>query len=103
MSDTTGMAWTLNELRARRADILALAQQYGVTDIRVFGSIARGEASPGSDIDLIVSAAPGTSMFDLVGLWQDLQELLQSNVSLVTDGIEDKRFLKRIAAEWIAL
>jgi hypothetical protein len=45
---------TLEDLRARRDGILALAIHYGVTNVRVFGSIARGEAGPGSDVDLLV-------------------------------------------------
>ena len=76
---------TLDGLRAFREEILALADRYGVFDVRVFGSVARGEAQTGSDVDLLVSAREGVSVFDLVGLWQDLQNVLGCEVSLITD------------------
>jgi hypothetical protein len=87
---------TLSDLRTRRDEILKLAEKHGATHVRVFGSLARGEATPESDVDLLVSVREGVSMFDLVGLWQDLQALLGCEVSLVTDGIPDSRFLGRI-------
>jgi predicted nucleotidyltransferase len=49
--------------------------------VRVFGSVARGEATPESDVDLLVQMRDGASMFDLVGLWLDLQDLLGCEVS----------------------
>jgi len=54
--------------------------------IRVFGSIARGEAGPDSDIDLLVELEPGRSLLDLGGLLMDLQDLLGHRVELVTEG-----------------
>jgi len=95
--------FTLEALRARREEILALATSYRVFNVRVFGSVARGEAGPGSDVDLLVSAERGVSIFDMVGLWLDLQELLGCEVSLVTDGINDERFLRRIQKDAIPL
>lgn len=59
---------TLAELRARREEIVRLANRYGAFNVRVFGSVARGEANTDSDIDLLISAREGVSMFDLVGL-----------------------------------
>jgi len=50
---------TLAMLRARRGEILALADQYGAYNVRVFGSVARGEATPTSDVDLLVNFSPG--------------------------------------------
>ena len=67
-------------LRARRDEIIALAKQYGAENVRVFGSVARGDATPKSDVDFLVSAQPGVSMFDLVGLWLELKELLGCEV-----------------------
>lgn len=85
MADQIKNAPSLDELRAHREDILRLAERYGVYNVRVFGSVARQEATPNSDIDLLVSARPGVSMFDLVGLWLDLKDLLGCEVSLITD------------------
>ncbi len=94
---------TLEDLRTRRDDILALAERYGAYNIRVFGSVARGEATPESDFDLLVTARPGTSMFEIVGLWLDLKDLLGREVSLITDGIDDQRFLRGIQRDLITL
>ena len=103
MSGQTKQALTLDDLRARRDEILALAEKRGVSNVRVFGSVARGEATPESDIDFLVTAQKGASVFDLVGLWLDLKDLLGCEVSLITDGIEDRRFLRRIQPDLVLL
>lgn len=103
MSDVTKTPPTIQDLQARRADIIALAERYGAYNVRVFGSVARGEAGTESDIDLIVTTREGVSVFDIVGLWLDLQDLLGCAVSLITDGIDDPRFLQRIQADMVAL
>lgn len=72
-------------LQARRADILALAAKRGARNVRVFGSVARGQADAGSDIDLLVDLEPGRSLLDLGGLWSDLNGLLGVKVDLVTE------------------
>lgn len=94
---------TLQSLRKRRAEILALAERHGVSDVRVVGSVARGDAQPGSDVDLLVSVKPGVTMFDLVGLWQDLQALLGCEVNLLTDGIPDEPFMWRVRRDAVRL
>ena len=58
-------AATLADLRARRSEILEVARRRGAGDVRVFGSVARGTAAADSDVDLLVSFAPGRSLFDL--------------------------------------
>lgn len=73
-------------LQAKREDVLRLAEQYGAHNVRIFGSVARGEDDEQSDIDLLVDMEPGRSLLDVVGLWQDLQELLECNVDVVTEG-----------------
>ncbi len=73
-------------LQAKREDILRLAEQYGAHNVRIFGSVARGEDDEQSDIDLLVDMEPGRSLLDVVGLWQDLQELLECKVDVVTEG-----------------
>lgn len=72
-------------LHSRRDDILRLARKWGVKDIRVFGSVARGEARPGSDLDLLVDLEPGRSLLDLVGFELDLEEHLGVEVDVVTE------------------
>ncbi len=72
-------------LQQHRAEVLRLAAEYGATDVRVFGSVARGEANEASDIDLLVRMAPGRSVFDIGGLLMDLQALLGRRVDIVTE------------------
>jgi predicted nucleotidyltransferase len=77
---------SLNTLRTeQREGILRLAEQRGAQDIRVFGSVARGEANENSDLDLLVSWGPGRSLLDHAGLVQDLQELLGVKVHVGTE------------------
>ena len=92
MASPTKTTWALDVMRSHRNDILKLVDEYGAMNVRVFGSVARGDATPDSDIDLLVTVKPGTTIFDLVALWQDIQELLGSNVSLASDSIKDERF-----------
>ena len=72
-------------LKRHRADVLKLAAKYGATDIRVFGSVARGDSDDSSDIDLLVRMSPGRSLFDIGGLVMDLQDLLGRRVDVVTE------------------
>ncbi len=105
MNDHIETPPTLEQLHARRDEILALAKSYGASNVRVFGSIVRGEATPESDVDLLVSMREGVSMFDLVGLWLDLQELLGRNVSLITDDEHPRRdrFMRQVRKDAVVL
>ena len=77
---------TLETLRAdRREDILRVAHRRGARNVRVFGSVARGEANENSDLDLLVEWEPGRSLLDHAGLVQDLQELLGVKVHVGTE------------------
>ncbi len=71
-------------LDEKRADILRVAAKHGASNVRVFGSVARGEAGPDSDIDLLVEAGPHTSAWFPVGLIDDLQDLLGHPVDVAT-------------------
>jgi hypothetical protein len=87
----------------KRQAILALAEHYGATHVRVFGSVARGEARPDSDLDLLVEMRAGATIFDLVGLWLDLKELLGREVSVISEGGLKERFRQRIAQDLVPL
>jgi predicted nucleotidyltransferase len=77
---------TLVGLRAeRREEILRLAGRRGAHSLRVFGSVARGEADENSDLDLLVAWEPGRSLMDDAGLVEDLQELLGVKVHVGTE------------------
>ena len=73
-------------LKAKREDILRLASLRGAYNVRIFGSVARGEAGPQSDVDVLVDLQSGRSLFDLGGLLMDLQDLLSCKVDVVTEG-----------------
>jgi predicted nucleotidyltransferase len=72
-------------LSKNREAILGLARKHGVADIRVFGSVARGEEKDGSDIDLIVRRIPGSDPFELIELKEALERLLACKVDLITE------------------
>lgn len=76
---------TLADLRRRRTEILSLAEEHGARRVSVFGSVARGEAGPDSDVDLLVEVEPGRSLLDLGGLLTDLEEALGCRVEVVTE------------------
>ena len=73
------------DLQAIRPDILRVAAQHGARNVQLFGSAARGEDRPGSDLDLLVDMESGRSLLDLVALGQDLEELLHRKVDVITD------------------
>jgi uncharacterized protein len=77
---------TKDEILKRRDEIMAVARRYGASDIRLFGSIARGDANENSDIDFIVRFEPGRSLFDHGGLVMDLMDLLGVKVDVVSEG-----------------
>lgn len=93
----------LGALRERRAEILRCASEHGARNVRVFGSTARGEAEPDSDIDLLVEMEPGRSLLDLVGLWQDLEDLLGTHVDVLSEGGVSPHLRERIYGDAIAL
>jgi hypothetical protein len=73
-------------LRRRRRDVIAAAAARGVTGLRVFGSVARGEDRPGSDVDLLADLPPGMSLFGLARLQAELEAILGTRVDLVPAG-----------------
>lgn len=77
---------TLNELlQAKRKEILRTCAKFGAQNVRVFGSVARGEEQEDSDIDLLVDFEPGRSLLDLVSLKRELEELTGRRVDVVTE------------------
>ncbi len=79
--------------------IVGVTQSYGVTRVRVFGSRARGDALPDSDLDLIVDVPRGTTLWDLVGIQQDLEKLLGIAVDVFTGAGLHPRLKDVILAE----
>jgi predicted nucleotidyltransferase len=94
---------SLEALRDYRLVIVNLAAQYGAYNVRVFGSVARGEADLDSDVDFLVDLEMGRSLFDLGGLLMDLQELLGCRVDVVTEKGLRQRIRDRVLREAVAL
>lgn len=80
------MRQTVEELlTSKRDEILPIAPKYGASKVRVFGSVARGEAGAESDVDLPVELEPGRSLLDHIALLQDLEDLLSLKVDVVNE------------------
>ena len=86
-------------LKAHREAVRKIALQHRIRNIRVFGSVLRGEDTDGSDLDLLVDPLPGTTLFDLGGLQVDLEEMLGVPVDLLTLGDLPARLRERILQE----
>ncbi|MFN8499450.1 MAG: nucleotidyltransferase domain-containing protein [Anaerolineae bacterium] len=90
-------------LGAKRDDILRLAAKHGAHNLRIFGSVARGEAGPDSDIDLLIDVGLFTSPWFPAGLILDLEALLGRPVEVVTERALDPCIRERVLAEAIRL
>lgn len=81
----------LPTLRAKRHEVLQAAESYGVRNVRVFGSVARGEDTETSDVDLLVDLDAGRSLLDLGGFLMDARDILGLEVNVVTEaGLRDR-------------
>ncbi len=94
---------TLANLREHRDEILDLAARHGARHVRVFGSVARGSAGPESDVDLLVEIASDRSLLDQIALIQDLSELLDRRVDVISDRGLNPRVQQRVIEEAVAL
>jgi predicted nucleotidyltransferase len=92
-----------NLLQNRRNEILRLAAVYGARNIRIFGSVARGDARLDSDIDFLVDMEPGRSLFDLGGLLVALQAALGVEVDVVTEKGLRPRIREQVLREAVPL
>jgi len=90
-------------LQTFREQILALAAHHGARNVRVFGSLARGEGTEASDLDLLVTLAEDRTLLDLVGLKQDLEDLVHHPVDVVTERALSPYLRQRILSEAVPL
>ena len=97
------MVISLESLKANRAKILALAEKYGASNVRVFGSVARGEAQADSDVDFLIDLEPGRSLLDHIGLKQDLEDLLGRSVDVAESVTLHDLIRYRVLRDAIAL
>ena len=90
-------------IEERRGQILRVAAQYGACNVRLFGSVARGDSDEESDIDFLVELEPGRSLFDLGGLQYELESLLGRRVDVVTERAIKRRIRDRVLREAVPL
>ena len=90
-------------LREKRTEIQRIAAQHGATNVRVFGSVVRGETGPDSDVDLLVDTGPETSSWFPAGLVIDLEELLGCKVEIVTEKGLNPHLRERVLQEAVPL
>jgi predicted nucleotidyltransferase len=86
-------------LAQKRTDILRIAAKYGARHVRVFGSVARGDADARSDVDFLVDLEAGRSLLDLGGLQYELESLLNRPVDVVTERGLKARIRERVVAD----
>jgi hypothetical protein len=79
-----------SKIQANKQKILDISKKYGASNIRIFGSYARGEETPDSDLDLLVDMEDGTTLFDRIGLMQELEDLLGVKIDIAKpDNLHD--------------
>ncbi len=94
---------TLQELRQTREQILQVAARHGAGNVRVFGSLARGESTPVSDVDFLVDMAPDRTLMDLGGLLVELQETLRGPVDVATEKMLRPKVLEQALRDAVPL
>ena len=90
-------------LQDYREQILDLARRHGARNVRVFGSLARGEGGESSDLDLLVALEEGRSLLDLIGFKQDLEDLIHRSVDVVTERALSPYLRERVLSEAVPL
>ena len=100
---TSGAEPAINRVLRNRAEINRIVAEHGGSNARLFGSVARGEAGPASDIDLLVTMGPNRSLFDLARMRVDLEQLLECEVDVVTNGGLEGESKRHIEHEALAL
>ena len=90
-------------LKDKREEILRIAASHGSQSVRIFGSLARGEAGPDSDIDILVKLNLGRSLLGIVAIKQDLEDLLGCKVDVVTEAAISPYIREQVLKEAVAL
>ena len=90
-------------LKSRREEILRIAAKYGASNVRIFGSVARGDDRSDSDVDLLVDLAPNRGLLDHAALWLELEALLGCKVDVATEEGLKARIRDRVLREAVPL
>jgi len=94
---------TLDLLKQKREEILNIARKHGAYNIRIFGSVARGEATPDSDIDLLIDKGPTVSPWFPAGLVLELEDMLGHHVEIVTEKALNRHLRTQVLREAVEL
>ncbi len=92
-----------NKLRRQRRRLLDAAEKHGVGRLRVFGSLARGEAKAASDVDLLVDLKPGRTLLNLAAFRREVAEILDLPVDVATADMLKERIRDKVLAEALPL
>ncbi len=87
----------------KRTEILRIASRYGARNIRIFGSRAKGNAASDSDLDILIELEPDRTLFDIIAIKQDLEDLLGCSVDVVTEASLNPYIRDRILQEAVSL
>jgi predicted nucleotidyltransferase len=90
-------------LREKRDEILRIAARHGAYNVRIFGSAARGETGPESDVDILVDFEPGHSLLDRIGLMHDLEDLLGCEVDVATEKVLHEHIRDQVIEQAVLL
>ena len=94
------MIYTIEEIKEKA---IPIAIEYEIDSMSLFGSYARGEATNDSDVDFLIEKGKIKGLLDFIGFIQDLEEIFNCHVDVVTTGIEDKSFLSTIKKEGVLI
>jgi len=93
----------LNDIRGRRKEILRIAARHGAHNVRLFGSVVRGEAAADSDVDFLVRLDDDRSLIDHIALIRELEDLIGCRVDVVTEDALHRVIRARVLAEGVPL
>jgi len=97
------MAKLIDELKSKRNEILEIAAKYGVSNIGIFGSVARNEENEASDIDFLVTISPNVSLFSLVKLEISLKKSLGRKAQIISDRAVNRHLKDKVFKEAISI
>jgi predicted nucleotidyltransferase len=90
-------------IQQKRRQILEIVQGHGASNVRLFGSVARGETTETSDLDLLIEMAPERTLLDIIAIKQDLEELLGCQVDVVTEAAISPYLREKVLLEAVRL
>lgn len=93
----------VRDIQARREEIVQIAAKHGASNVRIFGSVARGDAGPSSDVDFLIDIEEGRSLLDLAGLANDLEDLLGHPVDVGLERSLCPRLKERVLHDAVPL